>query len=67
MKKRDLLKKLNTLASLENVEFAEKREGGSHTIYTMNGTAIPIPRHGEINEILARSILKDAKNAATKD
>jgi len=35
-----------------------KREGGSHTIYTNGDQSEPIPRHNEIDEILAKKIIK---------
>ena len=34
------------------------REGGNHTIYTDGINNEPIPRHTEINEILAKEIIK---------
>jgi mRNA interferase HicA len=34
------------------------RHGGSHDIWTDGGRQEPIPRHNEINEKLARSIIK---------
>jgi hypothetical protein len=36
--------------------------GANHDIYGKNGKKIPVPRHAEVNEMLARSILKKAKN-----
>jgi len=39
------------------------REGGSHTIFRngRTGSLIPVPRHAEIGESLARKIVRDAK------
>jgi mRNA interferase HicA len=39
------------------------REGGNHTIFRngRTGTLIPVPRHHEIGEPLARKIVRDAK------
>lgn len=52
MKRKDLVK------LLEQNGWWIKREGHDHTIYT-NGTANePIPRHNEINDILAKKIIK---------
>ena len=52
MKRRDLIKKL------ENIGFNYERSGGNHDIY-IRGTDIEvIPRHKEINEKLAKAILK---------
>ena len=36
--------------------------GANHDIYGKNGKKIPVPRHAEVNEMLARSILKKDKN-----
>ncbi len=56
MKKRDLEKKL--------LKFGWRfdRHGGNHDIWT-NGTIFePVPRHNEINEMLAKKILRKAEN-----
>ena len=37
------------------------REGGSHTIYRLGSTVIPIPRHTELGENLALSIFKECQ------
>lgn len=52
MKRRDLIKKL------EANGWWLLRHGNDHDIYT-NGTDIePVPRHREINEQLAKSIIR---------
>ncbi|MDP1678454.1 MAG: type II toxin-antitoxin system HicA family toxin [Bacteroidota bacterium] len=55
MKRRDLLKHLE----LFGCEFL--REGGNHTIYVNREKkkSSSIPRHNEINEMLAKKICKD--------
>ena len=54
MKRRDLIKQL------EEIGCILVRHGGSHDWYTNPKTkqSQPVPRHMEINENLARSILK---------
>lgn len=52
MKQRDIIKKL------EAVWFEFVRHGGNHDIYKRGNDEEKIPRHKEINERLARSILK---------
>lgn len=54
MKRRDLIKKI------EQSGCVFIRHGGKHDWYqnTATGMAQPIPRHKEINEHLARAILK---------
>ncbi len=55
MKRRDLIKKL------EAAGYKIDREDGGHTIYEKEGNRpVQVPRHREINEITAKSILKAA-------
>jgi len=55
MKKKDLEKQLKQLG------WYFLRHGGGHDIWTNGDKQEPIPRHREINELLAKSILKRAK------
>lgn len=57
MKRRDLESQLKSLG------FRILREGGNHTIWTNGTKNIPVPRHNEINELTAKSIIKSAKGA----
>jgi len=52
MKRKDLIK------LLEKNGWYLKRRGGNHDIYTNGIESEPIPRHKEINERLAREIIK---------
>lgn len=52
MKQRDLIKKL------EDAGFEFLRHGGNHAIYKRGNNEEKIPRHREINEKLARAILR---------
>jgi mRNA interferase HicA len=54
MKRRDLV------AELEQAGCLLLRHGAKHDIYhnPKNGRSEPVPRHREINELLARKILK---------
>ena len=55
MKRRDLVKKL------EAAGYKVDRVDGDHTIYEIDGgRALQVPRHREINENTARSILRAA-------
>jgi predicted RNA binding protein YcfA (HicA-like mRNA interferase family) len=55
MKKRELEKRLRQLG------WRFLRHGGKHDVWTDGEREEPIPRHVEINEHLAKSILKRAK------
>ena len=52
IKQKDLIKKL------ESIGFCLERHGGSHDIYIRGKDREQIPRHKEINEKLARAILR---------
>ena len=52
MKQRDLVKRL------EQVGFTFERLGGNHDIYRRGSDIEKVPRHKEINERLARAILR---------
>jgi mRNA interferase HicA len=60
VKRRDLIRRLSAIARANGTTFELVREGGSHSIYRLGGQSIPIPRHAEIGEQLARSILRSA-------
>ncbi|MSQ73840.1 MAG: type II toxin-antitoxin system HicA family toxin [Betaproteobacteria bacterium] len=59
MKRRDLIK------ALENMGCVLTRHGGRHDWYTNPSTkqSQPVPRHNEINEYLAKSIIKKLAEA----
>lgn len=61
MKRTDLLKRVKKMAKDAEVQFELEREGGNHTIYSLNGNNFPVPRHNEINELTAKGILKMAQ------
>lgn len=52
MKRRDLIK------LLEKNRWWLLRSGANHDIYTNGETSEPIPRHSEIKEQLAKSIIR---------
>lgn len=52
MKQRDLIKKL------EQIGFVFERYGGNHDIYRRGSDIEKVPRHKEINERLAKAILR---------
>lgn len=52
MKRRDLIK------LLEKSGFSFKRNGGEHDIYAKGKIREAVPRHREINETLAKAIIK---------
>lgn len=52
MKRNDLIK------LMEKNGWKMEREGANHTVYTNGTKREPIPRHSEINELLAKTIIK---------
>ena len=66
-KRTDLTKQIAKAAKRHGVEWALLREGGSHTVYSLGGKRIPIPRHHEIGEGLTSTIRKEAAEVLGKD
>lgn len=56
MKRGDLMKRL---AEIEPVELV--RRGANHEVYRVNGNTVPVPRHNEIGEGLAATIIAQAE------
>jgi len=52
MKRRDLIKKL------KDAGFVLVRNGANHDVYVRGNVTEPVPRHSEIPEGLAKSILR---------
>ena len=57
MKRKDLMKTLGQIAKDSGKEL-EVTEGGSHTKVKIGDQQTTVPRHKEINEITAKSIIK---------
>lgn len=56
MKKKDIEKKLS------NLGWWFHKHGGSHDIWTNGKIRESLPRHAEVNEMLAKKILKKAES-----
>ncbi|MCR5337596.1 MAG: type II toxin-antitoxin system HicA family toxin [Lachnospiraceae bacterium] len=52
MKRRDLIKKL------EDAGFELERHGAKHDVYKRGSDEEQVPRHKEVNETLARAIIR---------
>ena len=63
MKRVRLIKSLRALADAEQVAFVVVREGAKHELWRFGDVMIPIPRHNEIVERTAMSIIKQARRA----
>jgi predicted RNA binding protein YcfA (HicA-like mRNA interferase family) len=55
------VKRRDLIAKVEAAGVVLLRHGGKHDIYhnPKTGATQPVPRHREINELLARKILRD--------
>ncbi|HEY5201390.1 MAG TPA: type II toxin-antitoxin system HicA family toxin [Acidothermaceae bacterium] len=58
MKRRALTKTINDAARVAGVSWTLERQGASHEIWRCGLVRVTIPRHREINEITAGSIVK---------
>jgi hypothetical protein len=67
MKRRDLLNLIGDEAAEQGVDFKKEREGSRHTVYSLGGLRLPIPRHRDINDFTAEGILKTAAQVLGRD
>ncbi|WP_328605137.1 hypothetical protein OG943_34660 [Amycolatopsis sp. NBC_00345] len=66
MKRREVIKKIATEAKKQEAEWGLAREGANHTVYTLNGVMVPIPRHNELGEIFAIDIFRECEDVLGK-
>ena len=59
MKRTELLKQVRGAAKAKGLIWRLRRQGAQHEIWELDGLEVPIPRHREINERLARAIMGD--------
>jgi hypothetical protein len=58
MRRRDLLNRIADMAKACELSLDEVREGRAHTIFKVGAAQFSVPRHVEINEVTARSIMR---------
>ena len=58
--RRALIKQISRAAKAMDLTWEVAREGANHTVYSLDGVMIPIPRHREIGEGLTDEIRKQA-------
>jgi len=56
-----LIGELAQLARRQGVEFLLRRHGGRHDVYQFDQLTIVVPRHREIDERIARGMLRDCE------
>jgi len=61
VKRRDLVAKIKAAAATAGLSWEVDREGGNHTVFSLDGLRIPIPSHSNIDEDLSRLILKECQ------
>lgn len=52
------MNRLNLIKKIEKLGFKFERHGGKHDIYKKGKIRVEVPRHKEVNERIARSLLK---------
>jgi hypothetical protein len=65
--RREIIKRINKAARAAEVEWDVLREGANHTVYTLDGLRIPIPRHRDIAEGTTEAIYKECEPKLGKD
>ncbi|OJV26896.1 MAG: hypothetical protein BGO26_04685 [Actinobacteria bacterium 69-20] len=62
-KRRELIAQISALARTHGMSWQPRpgRQRGPHEVFLLGGQVVPIPRHREIGEMLARSIIRQAE------
>jgi len=63
-KRRDVTKTIVATAKKQGLTFGVAREGGNHTVCSLDGLMIPIARHGEIGNRMAAAITSSANRSS---
>jgi len=63
MKRRVLLQELQMIAKNRGLSLDLIRHGANHDLYEVGIIRLTVPRHGDINEITASRIIREAKKA----
>lgn len=67
MKYRELIRRLRRIAAEHDVTFTFVREGSNHELWAIDDERIVIPRHREINERTANSIIRYVEEVTRHD
>ena len=62
-KPRDIVKRIAAEAKRQGLNFVLDREGANHTIYSLDGIIIPIPRHRESTSAPPRGSTASARRS----
>jgi hypothetical protein len=66
VKRREVIKKIAAAAKKQGAKWILAREGANHTVYTLDGVAVPIPRHNELGEIFSIDLFKECEGVLGK-
>ncbi len=67
VKRINLIREISKAARRSGLLWVIVREGGNHSIFTLGDQRIPIPRHREIPDVLARQIMKELETELGKE
>ena len=67
MKRRELLRKISGAANQAGLQWLLEREGASHQLWLLDDVRVTVPRHREINDRTAQSILTSLEPKLGKD
>lgn len=62
-----MIKRIEKAAKQQGRSWTFENHGKKHDLYDLDGTMIPIPRHKEITEQMARIIWRECESELGKD
>jgi hypothetical protein len=66
MKRRQVLGRIVAAATRQGKRWELVRQGGDHEIWRCGSTEVPVPRHAEIGEQVARAIWRELEDELGK-
>ncbi len=61
-KRRDAIRKISDEAKRQGIDWVLDREVGPHSIFSLDGLMIPIPRHNELGNRFAETLYKECES-----
>jgi len=65
-KPRDIVRRISKEAKRRNLGFGLLREGANHTIYSLDGLMVVVPRHREVSELTTQGIYRECEQKLGK-
>lgn len=66
-KRRDVLSTIAQAARARGLNWVLVREGANHSVFALDGLRIPVPRHRDLDQQMARILYRECEEKLGKD